>query len=69
MPYVCGKCYKTKGGVGGRKHRGHAAGGKKHKTRYQICMGKQLRSKTNRTTDPQMRMKLASNYCSRLKKK
>lgn len=65
--YQCGECHKVHGG---RKHRGHgSAKAAKGKTRYQKCMGKQLRKKTNQTTDPQMRMKMAANFCAKVKRK
>lgn len=68
MPYVCGKCYKTKSGAGGRKHRGRApAAGKKRRSAYQACLSREM--KRVKAPDQSTKMHLVQNACGRLRKK
>jgi hypothetical protein len=71
MPYVCGKCYKTKSGAGGRKHRSHGskrtAGGKKKRTPYQSCMSKAM--KHIKAPSFEQKVHMANNQCGRLVKR
>lgn len=66
MPYVCGKCYKTKSGAGGRKHRSHGPA-KKRRSAYQACLSREM--KKIKTKDPSMKMRMVQNACGRLRKK
>jgi hypothetical protein len=75
MPYICGKCYKTKGGAGGRRHRGHGgrraapkkSGGAKGRTRYQKCLSKQM--KKIKASSFEMKSQMAHNACGKYAKK